>query len=105
SAIPFGSLLLGLYQGRKVRFIGPAGSGVDAKRLEDISRKLKDLGSSICPFDRTPDTNEKPSWVSPSLVARVKFSGWTQEHFLRHPVFLALREDARPTDCQWENEG
>ena len=51
-----------------------------------------------------PETNEKPSWVSPTLVARVKFSGWTQEHSLRHPVFLALREDARPTDCQWENE-
>jgi bifunctional non-homologous end joining protein LigD len=51
-----------------------------------------------------PETNQKPSWVSPALVARVKFSGWTQEHALRHPVFLALRGDARPTDCQWENE-
>src|SRR5882762_3010724 len=96
-ALPFGSLLLGLYQGKKLRFIGHVGSGFDAK-------KLKELAVTACPFDALPETNEKPSWISPVLVARVKFSGWTQEHSLRHPVFLALREDARPTDCQWENE-
>ena len=42
-----------------------------------------------------PETNEKPYLVSPTLVARVKFSEWTQEHALRHPVFIALREDVR----------
>jgi bifunctional non-homologous end joining protein LigD len=104
SALPFGSLLLGLYEGKKLRFIGHVGSGFDAKRLEELSARLKDLAVSPCPFDGVPETNEKPSWVSPTLVARVKFSGWTDEHSLRHPVFLALREDARPTDCQWENE-
>jgi bifunctional non-homologous end joining protein LigD len=104
SALPFGSLLLGLYQGKKLRFIGHVGSGFDAKKLEELSARLKDLAAPACPFDTVPETNEKPAWVSPALVARVKFSGWTQEHSLRHPVFLALRQDARPTDCQWENE-
>ena len=104
SALPFGSLLLGLYQGKKLRFIGHVGSGFDTKKLEELSGKLKELATSACPFDVVPETNEKPSWVSPTLVARVKFSGWTQEHSLRHPVFLALREDARPADCQWESE-
>ena len=104
SALPFGSLLLGLYQGKKLRFIGHVGSGFDAKKLKELSGRLKELAAPTCPFDAVPETNEKPSWVSPTLVARVKFSGWTQEHCLRHPVFLALREDARPVDCQWENE-
>src|SRR6266568_105798 len=104
SALPFGSLLLGLYQGKKLRFIGHVGSGFDAKKLGKLSSTLKELAVSACPFDVVPETNEKPSWASPALVARVKFSGWTQEHSLRHPVFLALREDARPTDCQWESE-
>lgn len=103
-ALPFGSLLLGLYQGKKLRFIGHVGSGFDGKKLEEISGKLKKLATADCPFDVVPETNEKPSWVEPALVARVKFSGWTQEHVLRHPVFLALREDARPTDCRWESE-
>src|SRR5260370_30193614 len=84
--------------------MGHGGGGVEAKRVEEFSGNLKELATSACPFDGVPETNEKPSWVSPTLVARVKFSGWTQEHSLRHPVFLALREDARPTDCQWESE-
>src|SRR5207245_8726811 len=104
SALPLGSLLLGLYQGKKLRFIGHVGSGFDAKKLKELSSRLNELATSACPFDAVPETNEKPSWVSPALVARVKFSGWTQERALRHPVFLTLREDARPTDCQWENE-
>src|SRR5216683_94152 len=103
-ALPFGSLLLGLYEGKKLRFIGHVGSGFDAKKLKDLSSRLKELAAPASPFDAVPETNEKPSWVSLTLVARVKFSGWTQEHSLRHPVFVALREDARPTDCQWENE-
>jgi bifunctional non-homologous end joining protein LigD len=104
TALPFGSLLLGLYQGNKLRFIGHVGSGFDAKKLDEISGKLKTLASATCPFEAVPETNEKPSWVTPSLVARVKFSGWTQERSLRHPVFVALRDDAQPADCQWENE-
>jgi bifunctional non-homologous end joining protein LigD len=104
SAIPLGALLLGLYQGKKLRFIGHVGTGFDGKKLEELSGKLKKIESSSCPFDVVPETNENPSWVSPDLVARVKFSGWTQENALRHPVFVALREDVRPTDCQWENE-
>src|SRR5882672_5109299 len=104
SALPFGSLLLGLYQGKRLQFIGHVGSGFDANKLKELSSRLKELAAPACPFDTVPETNEKPAWVSPALVARVKFSGWTQEQALRHPVFLGLREDARPADCQWENE-
>ena len=103
-ALPFGSLLLGLYQDKKLRFIGHVGSGFDAKKHAELSRHLKELAASACPFEAVPETNEKPSWVSAELVARVKFSGWTLEHALRHPVFLGLREDVSPTDCQWESE-
>jgi bifunctional non-homologous end joining protein LigD len=104
AALPFGSLLLGLYQGKKLQFIGHVGSGFDEKKLNELSGRLKELAASACPFDAVPVTNEKPGWITPALVARVKFSGWTDEHSLRHPVFLALREDARPSDCQFENE-
>jgi bifunctional non-homologous end joining protein LigD len=103
-ALPLGSLLLGMYEGKKLRFIGHVGSGFDARKLGELSKRLKELATPTCPFAMVPETNEKPSWVSPALVARVKFSGWTDEHSLRHPVFLALREDARPADCQWESE-
>jgi bifunctional non-homologous end joining protein LigD len=101
---PFGSLLLGLYEGKKLRFIGHAGSGFESKIHEEVAAKLKELEAAKCPFDKVPETNEKATWVTPRLVARVRFSGWTQENRLRHPVFLGLREDAKPEDCRWENE-
>lgn len=103
-AIPFGSLLLGLYEGKKLRFIGHVGSGFDAKRHAELSGRLKELTVSTCPFEGVPETNEKPTWVRPVVVARVKFSGWTQEKILRHPVFLGLREDLKPEECKWESE-
>jgi bifunctional non-homologous end joining protein LigD len=104
AAIPLGSLLLGLYEGKKLRFIGHVGTGFDGKKLEELSGKLKKIASTSCPFDAAPQTNEKAFWVLPELVARVKFSEWTQEKALRHPVFIALREDIRPEECKWQDE-
>ncbi|MGB2667935.1 MAG: DNA ligase D [Candidatus Acidiferrum sp.] len=104
AGMPFGSLLLGLYEGKKLRFVGHAGSGFDAETHKAVAAKLKKVETSKCPFDRVPETNEKATWVTPNLVAHVRFSGWTQEKRLRHPVFLGLREDAKPQDCRRENE-
>jgi bifunctional non-homologous end joining protein LigD len=103
-AIPFGSLLLGLYEGKKLRFIGHVGSGFDAKRHAELSAKFKELRTASSPFENVPETNEKPFWIKPELVARVKFGGWTQEKYLRHPVFIGLREDLKPEECKWESE-
>ncbi len=103
-AIPFGSLLLGLYEGKKLRFIGHVGSGFDAKKHAELNKRWKEVATSTCPFESVPETNEKPTWVKPAVVARVKFSGWTQEKYLRHPVFIGLREDVKAEDCKWESE-
>lgn len=104
AALPFGSLLLGLYEGNKLRFIGHVGTGFDTKKHEELSARMKDLAAAKTPFEKAPVTNEKAFWVEPKLVARVKYGGWTHEDALRHPVFVALREDMRPEDCKWETE-
>jgi bifunctional non-homologous end joining protein LigD len=104
TGLQFGALLLGLYQGKKLQFIGHVGSGFDQKLQEEIAGKLKKQATHTCPFDTAPKTNEKAFWVSPALVARVRFTGWTRERSLRNPVFLALRDDVSAEDCKWENE-
>jgi bifunctional non-homologous end joining protein LigD len=101
---PFGSLLLGLYAGKKLQFIGHVGSGFDAQSHSQVAATLKELVTRKCPFEQIPETNEKETWVAPKLVARVRFSGWTQEGRLRHPVFLGLRGDVNPDDCRKEEE-
>jgi bifunctional non-homologous end joining protein LigD len=100
----FGSLLLGLYQGKNLRFVGHAGTGMDEKMRTSLMKELQEREISKCPFDKIPETNEQPFWVKPELVAHVRFIGWTQEPRLRAPVFIALRTDVQAEDCRWENE-
>jgi bifunctional non-homologous end joining protein LigD len=104
AGLPFGSLLLGLYEGKKLLFIGHAGTGFNADTHKEIAAKLKKLETSRCPFDQVPETNEQATWTSPELVARVRFTGWTQEKQLRHPVFLGLRDDQKAEECRVETE-
>jgi bifunctional non-homologous end joining protein LigD len=100
----FGSLLLGLYQGKALRFVGHAGTGMDEKMRDLLMKKLRELEIDKCPFDKIPETNEQAFWTKPELVAHMRFIGWTQEPRLRAPVFLALCNDVRPEECRWENE-
>ena len=104
TGLRFGSLLLGLYRGKKLQFIGHVGSGFDQKLQQELFGQLKEHQASACPFETPPKTNERAHWASPALVARVRFTGWTREPSLRNPVFLGLREDVRPEECGWENE-
>lgn len=100
----FGSLLLGLYDSEALRFVGHVGTGFDEKTLESIGKMLDERKIAKCPFDGVPDTNEDAFWVKPELVAHVRFTGITDEHRLRAPAFLGLREDIAPEECVWQNE-
>ena len=53
SRIGFGALLLGVYEKGKLVFVGHVGTGFDEKTLEDLSRRLKKLAVSRCPFERS----------------------------------------------------
>lgn len=100
----FGALLLGLYEGKTLRFIGGAGSGFTRKTQAAVFDRLKKLAARRSPFQPAPPTQEEAHWTAPLLVARVEYSGWTGERRLRHPVFLRLNEPADPKDCQLESE-
>ncbi|MGH9447942.1 MAG: non-homologous end-joining DNA ligase, partial [Terriglobia bacterium] len=100
----FGALLAGLYDGRALRFAGGVGTGFDQKMQKAIYEKLKTLGSGQCPFEPAPDTREKAQWIKPKLVARLKYANWTEDRRLRAPVFLALLDDHKPSDCQFKTE-
>jgi bifunctional non-homologous end joining protein LigD len=40
----------------------------------------------------------KVTWVKPELVCQVRFTEWTSDGLLRHPVFLGLRRDKSARD-------
>jgi bifunctional non-homologous end joining protein LigD len=89
----FGALVLGVYEGRELMYIGHVGGGFTANNLKDIHEKLDPLIQKECPFTVKPETNAPATWVKPELVCEVALSGWTEDGVMRHPVFLRLRED------------
>jgi len=89
----FGALVLGLFEGGELTYIGHVGSGFAEKDLSDIRAALGPLARTACPFRELPETNAPVTWVSPELVCEVALSGWTGDGVMRQPVFLRLRED------------
>jgi bifunctional non-homologous end joining protein LigD len=89
----FGTLVLGLFQGDELTYIGHSGGGFGAKDLKEIRAKLDSLIRKECPFKVEPETNAPVTWVKPELVCEVGLTGWTGDGVMRHPVFLRLRED------------
>ncbi len=98
----FGALLLGVYDGRRLEYVGHSGTGFTEAELDRVMARLRPLESRRCPFAAIPPSNERPHWVEPKLVAQVKFTEWTTDGRLRHPVYLGLRDDKRPTDVHRE---
>jgi bifunctional non-homologous end joining protein LigD len=98
----FGALLLGYYENGVLKYAGHSGSGFDQKELARIWKLLRPLETKRCPFAVPPKANEVPHWVEPQLVAEVKFTEWTEEGLLRHPIYLGLREDARSENVRRE---
>ena len=96
----FASLLLGTYHGKRLVFVGRAGTGFDENSRSSLRRRLQEDLRATSPFDPEPHLrhDERPRWVEPRLLAQLRFAGWTQAGLLRHPVFLALREDREPKD-------
>jgi bifunctional non-homologous end joining protein LigD len=99
----FGAIILGVYEGDELIFIGHTGGGFSAASLRDIRAELDPLIRKACPFKAEPKTNMPVTWTKPELVCEVKFQGWTKEGIMRQPVFLRMREDKAARDVGREN--
>jgi DNA ligase D-like protein (predicted ligase) len=101
----FGALLVGLYDGRQLRFTGKVGTGYSEAVLADLAKKMAPLATQNPPFEPAPPESGV-TWLRPNLVAQIEFAEWTQDGKLRQPAFLGLRDDKNPSECQWrEREG
>jgi bifunctional non-homologous end joining protein LigD len=99
----FGALLLGVYDGADLVYVGHTGTGFNEKELARVMALLRPREIKECPFEHRPKTNERPHWVRPELVAQIKFTEWTVDAKLRHPVYLGLRDDKRASDVRRED--
>ena len=98
-----GAVHLGVYDGDALVYAGRAGSGLDRAGLDELAARLRPLTTERCPFTRgSPPRGPEHHWVRPVLVCEVRFSEWTSEGLVRHPVYLGLRTDRRPREVRVE---
>lgn len=98
-----GSLILAVYDGDKLRFIGGVGTGFTQRTLALTQRELEPLEIDEAPFTRE-EMKGKPElrdahWVRPEKVAVIEFRQLTSAGKLRAPSFKGLREDKDPSEC------
>src|SRR5436190_2458160 len=98
----FGALLLGVYENDDLIYCGHTGTGFNERELAKVTRLLKPLEIAASPFREKPKTNERAHWIRPELVAQVRFTEWTADRKLRHPVYLGLRDDKKPSQVARE---
>jgi bifunctional non-homologous end joining protein LigD len=100
----FGALLLGLYDGAMLRWIGAVGSGFDDRALRAIRAALDEMTVSESPFEPDPELPRGARWVQPRLVAMVRYKQWTAAGRVRAPSFLGFTDDAVES-VTWDSEG
>ena len=100
----FGSLVCGLYRDNQLHYVAHVGGGFNERTLLSTYKLMQPLKIDKSAFVKVPKTNEPVQWLKPKLVAEVKFSEWTADNRLRHPVFIGLREDKKAKDCRFEFE-
>lgn len=111
----FSSLLLGVYEGHKLQYVGKVGTGFSDKIQAEMMAQFKPLTVDRSPFITIPDVN-KPSrfrpnpprakayWLKPELVCEISFAEVTGDGVFRHPSFEGMRADKKAREVVRETE-
>jgi bifunctional non-homologous end joining protein LigD len=99
------ALLLGVYEGKDLIYVGRAGTGFTQKSMEDLVSKFGKIKSNASPFKDAPKqrSDEEITWLNPELVAEIRFAEWTDENQLRQASYKGLRTDKSPREVKREN--
>ncbi|MFC3199985.1 DNA ligase D [Parapedobacter deserti] len=100
----FSALILGVYEGDRLRYAGKVGTGFSDKEQQELMKRFKPLITKKSPFDVEPDVDKPsrfrpqrlgatPTWLKPKLVCEVNYAEVTSEGLFRQASFKGLRED------------
>ena len=91
----FRSLHLAVRDGKTLSYAGKVGTGFDTKMIESLSETMRPLEVDKPPLDVPRAALRGSHWIEPKLVGEVAFTEFTSDGVLRHPSFIALREDKK----------
>src|SRR5215213_7332984 len=102
------ALLVGYHERKQLRFAGKVRAGFTPHLRREVHTRLQPLHAERCPFVDLPNSKtthwgggvtaeqmREMQWVTPTLVAQIRFVEWTAEGHLRHAAYLGLRTDKR----------
>ncbi|SEM62509.1 bifunctional non-homologous end joining protein LigD [bacterium A37T11] len=112
----FSALVLGVYEGKKLRYAGKVGTGFPDKLQKEMMDKFKPLITDKSPFEVTPDVDKpsrfrpqrlgaKPTWLKPELVCEVNYAEVTSEGLFRQASFKGMRNDKDASEVVLETPG
>ncbi len=94
----FGALVLAIRNEKGLHYAGHTGSGFTDNDLKEVYDKLAPLKTGNSPFAEKVKTNMPVTWVKPKYICEIKFTEWTNDGKMRHPIFLRMREDKSVKD-------
>ena len=95
-----GALDLASYQDHQLVSRGKVGSGFDGSTLGMLLGELeKRRVKSVDVMGELTQAPRGRAFVRPELVVNVRYTGFTDDGHLRHPVYRGLRVDVAPRDC------
>ncbi|MDP9243754.1 MAG: DNA ligase D [Chloroflexota bacterium] len=96
-----GSLIVGIYEGDRLRHAGQVGSGINERMRGELRRRLDALARDTSPLDPVPRLPQA-RWVEPRLVIRAELAEWTTDGLLRQAAFKGLEIDRDPRQVHRE---
>lgn len=91
------ALVLGLYFGDELRYMGRVGTGFTDRFMEQMRPVLDGLVVRDPPVQGFPD--HPIIWTRPELVAEIEYLQVTKGGHLRAPSFRRIRYDKDPREC------
>jgi bifunctional non-homologous end joining protein LigD len=91
--VGFRSLLLAAKERGKLTYVGKVGTGFSGKLIQDLMERMEPLKTAKAPVEVPRPDRKGAHYIKPDLVAEIAFAEFTEDGILRHPSFIALRED------------
>jgi bifunctional non-homologous end joining protein LigD len=84
-------------------YAGNCGTGFNSGLLKELHERFRVYFTYSSPFrEKVKMKNKEVQWMEPKLVCEVKFTEWTEDGSMRHPVFLGMRKDKGAKEVQRE---
>ncbi|MDH3403841.1 MAG: DNA ligase D, partial [Acidobacteriota bacterium] len=96
----FGALHLAVHDGEGLVYAGRVGTGFSGRRLESLRARLEPFRRAAAACTGAPATSGgEHVWVEPRMVVEARYTEFTRDGHLRHPVFVRVRDDKEIADC------